>query len=387
MEPKLNSYFLILIFYLLPVLSFSQTEMYQKILSDRKTLDCEIMTLEIMNQIAEKFILRNYAEVDSLLNYLDFFCGKNETIERTIIFNTIVNNKQLEKKNIEFYLNNRYPTVLEHRKKDANLSKYELLYENYKDFYDYLPLRHPIDSIISTQSKELLNNDNISLDEKLFAILFANGNKEFSKAISKNEYKKSHTRAIINETKLQKSRNEPSFTLYTGVHSMIGNENRIFGNNIYVGASLSTPLKNRVIADFGMSIRFNANSNEFLFSAMDTIHTINPKSTLLFYSNVGYKVIDNKNIILIPLIGVGFESTITGLSELIEGENLDEDYYKYHNLNALNLAAGFTVLYPIFVRNYLGLSVKYHYCPYHWNKKLITKFDNSSVGCELLFRF
>ena len=381
----LMKFFLFFPILFISVSSFPQQEALKKLLSESNRPDCETMTLNIMNEIADIFISDNYENADSLINILDFFCGKNESIERVIIFSAILNNR-LEKKNIETYLTKNYANVYEYRKIDAKSADYSTHYEENIEYYGYLPLRHPIDSIIMMKSKELLDKDLVSNDDKLFCILFAYGQREFKRSLSNNEFKNSHSRATINEKRYQNSRKAPSLIIFSGVHTMLGNKNRVFGNNHYVGFSIPTPLKNNIIADFGMNIRFNANDKEFLFYAMEDTNRVNSKTTLLFYITVGYKVLDKKNIILIPQIGVGFESTLTGLNELIEND-LEEDFYKYYDLNALNLSAGFTALIPVFVRNYLGLSVKYHYCPYHWNKNLITKFNNNSIGCEVLFRF
>ena len=377
-------YYFLFWFLMISATSFSQREALVNMLSERNKPDCEKITPEIMEQITEKFISGKYSKIDSLLNILDFFCGKCESTERVIIFNAILN-KSLEKKNIDTYIKRQFINVLEYRKRDAKSANYLTEFNENKEYFGYLPLRHPIDSIITSKSKELLDNNLVSGDDKLFCILFAHNKREFSQELSKNEYKKSHVRAVTNEIKYQNSRNEHSFSIYLGGHSMIGNNNKIFGNNHYIGFSFCTPLKNKIIADFGMNIRYNINDSDFQFYAMGDTNTVNSKTTLLFYSKIGFKIYDKNKIIIIPHLGVGFETTGTGLKELIESD--EEDFYKYHNLNALNLSAGITVLRPLFVRNYIGLSLNYHYCPYYWNEKLITKFNNNSVSCELLFRF
>ena len=379
---------LVLILTLFSLVSYGQQEELVKILYSGKVPDCEQMTLEIMNKISSSILLNNKEKTDSLVSLLNFLCGKPESIQRVIIFNAILNNK-LEKKDIELYLTKDYVTVLENRKRDSKSGFYAGYYSDNKEYYGYLPLRHPVDSVITVKSKEFLNEDKVSGDAKLFCILFANDRHSFNKAVSNRAFKNSATRKVRNEIIYQRGHNQPSINLYSGIYSMIGNKNSIFRKNPYIGFSFSTPLKNRFIFDIGMSVRFNVNDDDFLFYAMGDTNLVNSKTTQLFDINFGYKLLDKKGFIIIPRIGAGFESTGTGLSETVVIESEDGDYegIKYYSLHILNISSGITILRHVFVRNYLGLSVNYHYCPYQWNKKLITKFNNNSLSCELMFRF
>lgn len=378
---------LFLIFFITSLFSVSlygQQETILKMLVSNKIDDCDTLTCVIIDEISDALISGNTYKIDSLLYVLDFFCGKNESIQRIIIFNAIIN-KKLEKKDIEIYLKKDFNTVLTYRKYDSKSKDYLENYNENKDYFGYLPLRHPIDSIISFKSKELLETGCLDGDEKLFCILFAKNNREFQKTLSKKEFKNSETRKVRNEIKRQNSRNDAAFIIYSGIYSMVSNKNNIFGYNPYAGFSISSPLKNKFIFDFGMNIRFNINDSDFLFNAMGVTNSVNSKTTILIDTKIGYKILDKKRIILIPDIGVGFESTGTGITEevVIDGE----ESYKFHNLNMLNVSTGFTIYTPVFVRNYIGLSINYHYCPYQWNKKLITEFNNNSLTCGLLYRF
>jgi hypothetical protein len=167
---------------------------------------------------------------------------------------------------------------------------------------------------------------------------------------------------------------------------MIGSKNVIFRNNPYVGIALSSPLKNKFVFDFGLNVRFNGNDDDFIFKAMGYNNLVNSKTSLTIDFKAGYKILDKKRMIIITGIGTGFESTGTGLSEEYETDD-GEMLTKYHNLNIINFSANFTTYTPIFVKNYIGIAAGYHYCPYQWNKKLLTKFNNNSISCGLIFRF
>ena len=375
------------IFFLLFLFSFSlyaQQETLIKMLASDEIPDCESFTLKMMSEISEGFISGNNVHIDSLLYILDFFCGKSESIQRVKIFNAILNNN-LDKEDIEIYLKNDFQTVLNYRKRDSKKKNFLESYNDNIDFYGYLPLNHPIDSIIAKKSKELLQTETVTNDEKFFCILFSSDKYDFERTLTQNEFKNSDSRKINNEIRKQNSRNSAAFVLYSGIYRMIGNNNQIFGNNPYIGLSLSTPLKNKIVCDIGMNLRFNVNDSDFQFKAMENTNTVNSKTTILLDVNAGYKIIDKKRIILLPRIGTGYESTGTGLSEKVEVDG--EISYKYHNLNMINFSSGFTVYTPVFVKSYVGLSINYHYCPYHWNKKLITKFNNNSLTCEVVYRF
>jgi hypothetical protein len=380
-----NKYIFIIILSLFLFSSYGQQAELIKILSSDEIPDCEKITLEIMDEISKSFLLNNKEKSDSLIELLEFLCGKNESIQRVIIFNSILNNN-FDKKDIETYLKKDYTIVLEHRKRDSKSSEFAEFYEDNKEYYGYLPLRHSIDAIITDKSKEMLKSDTVSENEKLFCTLFANDLRTFKRELSDNKYKNSITKKVWNETKYQKSLNYFAIEIESGMHSMIGNKNLIFRHNPYIGFCISTPLKNKFIWDFGMNIRFNVNDSDFLYYAMGDTNLVNSNTTQLFYLNVGYKLLDKKGFIIIPKIGAGFESTGTGLSETVEDEE-DGEYVKYYSLHALNLSSGVKILRKVCVRNYLGLSVNYHFCPYQWNKKLVTQFNNNSLSCELVFRF
>jgi len=90
-----------------------------------------------------------------------------------------------------------------------------------------------------------------------------------------------------------------------------------------------------------------------------------------------------KKMILISKLGVGLESVSTGISE---NKNNSQDK-TFHDIETINLSLGLSAITPVFKKSYIGIGINYHYCPYHLDKNLLTKFDNNLISTEIFWRF
>ena len=350
--------------------------------------DCEIVVPDIMNKIAAKFNSNDTAGIDSLANILVTHCGKSEGAMRVLIFNAILNQKPFNE-NVKTYFEHDFQDVFENRTIDSKDPLFETCYNDNVEYYGYLPLRHPIDSVITKKSKELLQAGNISGDAKLMCVLFANNNTAFNREVRKYEYVYANTeiRDIRREKQREYGREYISAIISSGIYGPLGTMNRIFGFNPTIRGLITTPLKNRVIVDIGFGLKFNVDDEDFLFYAIDKINTVNSKTTMFFDIYAGYKIYDNKKLIIIPKLGIGFDSTGTGQWEWSTTSEEDDEVKKYHNLETLNISAGLSAMTPVFAKNYIGLSLSYHYTPFGINKKLHTELNCNAMNLELFFRF
>ncbi|MBK9396900.1 MAG: hypothetical protein IPN55_06555 [Saprospiraceae bacterium] len=132
-----------------------------------------------------------------------------------------------------------------------------------------------------------------------------------------------------------------------------------------------------------MKFRLNINDENFDYYALGIINDVNSKLGFSIGLAGGYKIFENENLIIIPKIALGYESISTGLREY--DEESEETFF--HNVETLHSSIGLSVLKPIFRRNYIGMEVNYHYCPYGFDDDLISKFDNSAYSFEIFFRF
>ena len=375
------------LFFISSIALFGQDDALLKLIATGKDdiRDCEVIVPEIMNKISEKLKTNEVNAVDSLINVLLAYCGRSEGVQRSLIFNAILK-REASLEDIKTYFKHDFQDVFEYRRTDSKDPLFETLYKDNIEYYGYLPLRHSIDSVIADKAKELLQTENLSGDEKLMCILFSEGNKSFNKEVSKPENKDTESRSIRREKQRAEARHYPSAIISAGMYGTLGSENRVFGYNPIVRGFITTPLKYKVIVDVGFGIKFNTNDKDFLYYAYDKINTVNSKTTIFLDIYTGYKLYDGKKLIFIPKLGIGYESMGTGLWEWIINE-YDEDIKEYNNLETINLSAGFSAMTPIFAKNYIGLSLNYHYSPYHRNKKLHTKINNNALNCELFFRF
>ena len=375
------------LFFISSITLFGQDDALLRLIATGKDdiRDCRAIVPEIMSKVSEKFNSNKTADADSLIDLLIVYCGRTESVQRALVFNAILNRKTSSQE-IQTYFKNDFQEVFEHRRIDSESPRFESLYKENIEYYGYLPLRHPVDLAITNKAKELLLQGNLSNDEKLMCILFSEGNKAFNKEIAKPGYDNTELKNVRREKRRAEARNYPSVIVSAGMYGTLGSKNRVFGYNPIVRGFISTALKHKVIVDAGFGIKFNANDRDFLFLANNRINTVNSKTTIFLDIYTGYKLYDSKKVIFIPKLGIGYESMGTGQWEWITNE-YDEEVQKYHNLETINLSAGFSAMTPVFTKNYIGLSLNYHYSPYHLNKKLHTKINNNALNCEVFFRF
>ena len=173
-----------------------------------------------------------------------------------------------------------------------------------------------------------------------------------------------------------------TFTIYTGFFTPI-NKNDIFSTSPMLGFTLSSPLKNKLLIDFGFKFRINVNDGAFSYYALGDTNSVNSNVSFFLGGLFGYKIYESKKLALIPKFGIGLESVDTGISEK---KNNSQDQ-TYHNVETIHLSLGLSAMTPVFKKSYIGIGVNYHYCPYQFDKNLLNKFENNLISAEIFWRF
>ncbi len=372
-------------FALLIVLSFAsygqEDNITKQLSAKRDVLDCETISLNAADILSESLSANNNDTFNLIINAWIKACGISECTQRLIIIKSIINNEN-PIDSIKSYFENNLHYVLKNRIYDSKKPNYGYIYSDYKSYFCFVPLRHKIDSIVISKSKELLKSKNLSADEKLICLLFSFDIEQFDNEILKHNYKECYIRNYMRDEKFKYHNRWIAYTLYSGIYTPIGTE-RIFNYSPIIGITFSTPLQNKIIVELGFKFRRNINDKDFKFFALGDTNNINSEIGYFFGGLVGYKIYENNNLIIIPKFGIGIESIGTGLSK--KGKTNEEN--EYFDVKTLHISFGLSAIKPIFNRNYIGFGINYHYSPYHLVKELHTKFNNNALSGEIFFRF
>jgi hypothetical protein len=343
--------------------------------------DCEIVTSQTIDRLSEDLKRQQLDSFDLIVNEWVRLCGITECTQRLIILKSIKDHQPIEAA-IQLYLENNFHRELKYRIENAKRINFGYIYAHSKAYFDFVPLRHQIDSIIAEESSMLLKTNTLNPDEKLFCLMFTGDILAFDKEIKKSEYDKSFTKQLLLKNHREKSNQFIAYTLYTGMYRPL-RPNSIFSNSPMIGLTFGSPLKHKLLVELGIKFRININDASFNYYALGDTNFVNSDLSVFFGGTIGYKLYESEKLILIPKIGIGLESVDTGLSEPVtnsqQGTELD--------IETLHLSLGLSALTPVSKRSYLGIGMNYHYCPYQWDKNLLTQFDNNLLSAEVFWRF
>lgn len=376
----------ILLSFLLLILFVSNTksqeaQLPKKLFEKREIIDCEMLSLNAADLIGYYYNNNKIDSIKPIINHLRNTCGSTEWSLRIEIVNAILNNEDTNDL-ISSFLLNEYHNVFRYRINNSKNDNYGYFFERNKDYWGFVPFRHPIDIATLGISTRLLNRENLTIDERLICLLFS----EDFDAFDSQAYKKSNGESIVTSHLRSYDREWKNSWMaihfYTGVYSPFGNK-YVFNNSPLFGFTFSTPLVWKTVVELGFKFRFNINDKDFDYFALGEMHTVNSDVSIFFGGLIGYKIYESKQLVLMPKFGVGLESVDTGISE----KNDKGDDTKYHDVETIHLSLGMSALTPIFRKQHLGCELSYHYTPYQLVENLHTKLNHSSVSFQVFLRF
>jgi len=341
--------------------------------------DCIITTRNSVNIINELFKSNQLDSFDIIMDNWVKICGISECSQRLIILNKIITKKPTEE-SIKVYFENEFQYNYEERLYTAKSNAYNIIYSYQKQHFGNIPLRHIIDSTTIYIAKKLLTSNNLTLDEKYICIFFSDGTKEYRQEIKKKEFNNNFVKQYLLEKDRNSANSEISINIYAGICRPI-NPNDVFGYNPTFGLTFGTPFENKLRFEMAMKLRLNINDKTFEYYALNDTINVNSKNSGFLGALIGFKIIENKNLSLIPKFGIALETIEFDLPD-----NVQNPDNKIFNIGTLQLSIGLTAMTPIFRRNYIGLGISYHYSPYQLDKNLVTKIDNNVLSTELIFR-
>ena len=364
----------ILIFVVIWINSFGQN-------NRNEIPDCEVLTLNVVNQLSEKLEKNQLDSFDIIINNWIKACSTSECTQRLIILKNIMDNEK-SINSIRTYFEHDFHYLFKNRIKDSKRIDYGYIYYANKAYYGYVPLRHSIDSIVQKISLDLLKKERLTSDERLICIMFSGDTERFEKEIKSHKYKESFIKQYLFDNHRDNLNRWLSYTIYSGVFRPIST-NDVFTYSPMIGLTFSSPISNKLIVELGMKVRININDDSFNYYALGDTNYVNSDYSIFFGGLVSYKMYESEKLILLPKFGIGLESVDTGISEKKDYSN-DKVYY---NVNTVHLSLGLSAMTPIFQKSYLGFGINYHYCPYQLDDNLYTDFDSNLISAEVFWRF
>ena len=344
-------------------------------------IGCEELTSDVLLGLEEAFETRNLDSFERITENWISTCGTSEFAQRCIIMEGILTDEPVEDA-ISAYFEYNMHRDYSSRQYHASQHDFGYIYSENSSSFDYVPLRHILDTLISSRAQELLEGGLVFGDEKLICILFSKGQNDFYDELSKHENRDTRINQYLKNRYKRDRRYSGAYTLYAGVSRPL-NSDDVFGANPVFGASISTPLEYKIVVELGVKVRVNVNDKPFDYYAMGEVNEVDSDYGILIGTTAGYKVFDNEKFIVLSKAGVGVEIINTGLSE--SKEDCEED--TYYDLEMVHLTAGIAVMTPVFKSSNIGMGLNYHFCPYGLEKKLKTPIENNLVSTELFFRF
>ncbi|WP_293926218.1 hypothetical protein [Sphingobacterium sp. UBA6320] len=373
---------------------------------------CESTIKNSLEAITKLLNTNQYAQLTPIVAQIEQSCGPTELGQRIKIINLIIA-KQQSSNAIEKYIENGFDEQLIIRFRDAEREDYIYQYESNKQQYNYFPLRHPIDLLIKTRSKALLQSQSYVLSEAEVDILNLFSNNELLKnqqgAIQDTRQNNSQT--IIKdhtENTIKEEQEDPiaiaeydnksriGFLPYIGVYGPLGGSNTTFGPNMSLGFSIMSSLAKSFIFEGGFKVRINSNDKNFDYNYYGTTESVNADFGLFFGGALGYKIYDNTKFIVIPKLNLGIDMVDTGISEDIYTDGYYDSFGDYiyggnskklYTVNTMHLGLSIAGMRQLKGKNYIGLEAGYHYTPYQWDSKLMSNIYNHYGSVELFFRF
>lgn len=351
--------------------------------------DCEQITKIALEKLIPILQKNDFTNLESTLATIQGTCGENEFTQRMRILRALIEKKSTGAL-IADYLAKNYHEVLVMRWDYALEQEYRSIYQNNKADFNYIPLRHPIDSLVKLKATALLNSTsyNLTEQEEDIAFLFADHIDEFYQAYEEPAPKQPPRASAAPVYYEDRS----GITLYAGVEFPITGSSPVFKASPVFGVMYSSKLSSPFLYELGAKIRVNSNDRDFEYLLYDAVEVVNSSASLALGGSVGYKLLDAGSFILYPKVGLFWETTGTGLTETT-GYYEDPYYYdgggnvRFHNVNTMRTSLALSIMRHLSMKKYIGLELAYHYIPYNWDNNLLTSIQPNYASAQLFFRF
>ncbi len=371
---------------------------------NEKWQDCEQITKIAIEKLVSSVDKNDFENLETMLSTIQSACGENEFTQRMRILRALIE-KKTTGAIIADYLSKNYQEVLVMRWDYSVENEYQKIYQENKADFNYIPLNHPIDSLVKLKANALLTSTsyNLTEQEKQIALLFSDHLDEFYKSYGSTA--PAPTPVTVQVPAPETALEEPieysedykyraGVLVSAGVEFPITGTDPLFKSNATIGVMYASPLSSLMVYELGAKIRINSNDRSFDYLLNEVIEHVNSTVSFSLGGNLGVKVFDNDKFIIFPKAGIYYDITGTGLTEYGEGYYYDEYGFeqssgsiRYNNVNTMRTTLGLSVMRHIDRKKYIGLEFAYHYIPYNWDKNLLTNIQPNYASGQVFLRF
>lgn len=359
----------------------------------KKWQDCEQVTKVALEKLVDILRKNDFERLEPVLNIIQRTCGENEFTQRLRILRALIE-KKTTGDIIADYLAKNYQEILVMRWDYSVEEKHAQIYQHNKADFDFVPLRHPIDSLIKVKAIALLNSPsyNLTEQEEKIALLFSDHIDEFYQVHGGAPIRFPIERGSRQGGYPDKYRHGVS--VYTGAEFPLTGSDPVFKTSPTVGVLFSSRLSNPFLFEAGLKVRINTRNDRMVeYMLYDEVEVIRSKASLGIGGTIGYKIFDNDKFIIAPKAGLFWELATTGLSEVSESYYDDGyGYYgresvRYFYINTMRTTLALAAMRHLSGKTYVGLEAAYHFVPYNWDSNLLTSVQPNYGSLQLFFRF
>jgi hypothetical protein len=347
----------------------------------KDTIKCDSLSIPFANILNTLILQSKWQESYQLIEQWKETCDATEINSRAAILVALSAGVRQEEA-IKSYFQSDFHFVYKYRMQYSEDDLYQYYFQEYRTYFNYIPLRHPLDSTLCNIAKKIFSRTDLSDDEKLACKLFSGDFKSFEKESKKKKYINSYVRNFHNADKRYLASQKMGFQLFSGIYNSM-DEGQYIGANPSLGIGLNSPIAAQWMFEFQIRCRIMQGDKKYNFVALGDNYLVDSKLGINLNINVMYQYSDIKNIFLYPKFGLGYEAIFTG----VKIYNPIDEVTNSYDINTLHSNIGILILTPCFRKNYIGLEASYHYCPYRWSKGLKSKFNNNAFSLELIYRF
>lgn len=342
--------------------------------------DCHNNTSAILNELTIALHKNDVPQILSFINEIEASCSENEFTARTKIIYQIINKENTSNSIIQYYNKNYNEQILRRWEYTVD-EEYSYRYQQNKASFNYIPLRHAVDSLLKSKSRAILQSNlysHINDREKSILELFTGDQTYF--AVNEEElpahYLTNHSEGS-------------TFGIHAGIFMPLG-KNAIFGNSPTIGLSYMSTMAKNIVFDLHYKARFHSSAKPFDFVYKEDIRSVEAKTSHVISLGLGAKVFDRKGFVILPKVNLGYGFIWTGLSETqYEEDEYGNEYesLRYTNVSTMHTTLGVSFLKLVSRKTYVGLETNLHLIPYNWDSNLKTPIPSRYASIEFFVRF
>ncbi len=197
--------------------------------------NCEIEAQVVAGKLAKMFSLNGLDSIDLVNKDIFNHCGVSEWSQRSYIVYKILKGLNADNEIVSYFENDFYQYYIR-RLESSQAINFGYIYNEYKFYYGYLPLRHALDSAIFKSSANLLIDRKLSKDEELMCVLFSGDIERFEATINNYDNKESKIKQYFLKRKREEGEYSIGYNLQTSVVKPFGNQ-KVFNYSPEIGFS------------------------------------------------------------------------------------------------------------------------------------------------------